>query len=348
MDLGIVIPNVQKPATMPIPMPDCTLELTLPRPPALAASMDYTTGTENEGTFAVVSRALSTPKSSNSETPASDIRRPSAPLSPMDSMKGRMRSERLDSIFGQDSNPEPPSSVSQSVTAAAMHLLSVSQAERMQERMNSDSDEPGLVASDREMCRLQNLTEMDSSALRINPDLSDLVETFERSVSNVKRLIQVLEHKLGRAFHSVNKRLDVSFQDISSRLDGLHNTHRGHEDLDMRMREHSTVAMQSMMEILQTTIQTEIKNTLRAVVGGAIQRVFADFLSRQLPGLLNRCVENAITTSLTSAVNQGLQSNFRESFSDSIVPAFESAVQNMFGQIQNAFSAGLHEHLGKF
>lgn len=351
------LPNeaVAKPAALPIPMPETDLELAIPRPPTLTTPSGDPPGLQaNLETEAPVSRTVSTPKSSAPDTPMSDGRRASGGISPKGSMHSRTRSD-APQVNLENGSHEPPSSVAQNVTAAAMHLLMVSQAERLQDprpdKQDSDSDEPGLVASermDKEMHRLQNLSMMDSGALPVNPDLSDLVETLERSVSNVKRMIQVLETKLGRAFHSVNKRLDVNFQDTLTRLDSLQNSNRNsHEDVDLRMREHATVALQGTLDIIQTTIQTEIKNTLRAVVGGAIQRVFAEFLSRQLSGLLNRCVENAISSSLSSAVNQGLQSNFRESFSDSIVPAFESAVQNMFAQIQNAFSVGLNEHLGK-
>lgn len=282
--------------------------------------------------------------------------------SPKGSVHSRTRSEKQEGGSSLlipppstlESTPEPPVSVAQDITAVAMHLLKVSQAGGAPEtplggKEDARSDDHGLLSPDRlekDSPVLQNLSSMDPGGLPLNSDLSDLVDTLERSLSNVKRMIQVLEHKLGRAFHSVNKRLDVNFQDTLSRLDSLQSTGiRGQEDVDMRIREHTTVAMQTMLDVVQSTIQTEIKNTLRAVVGSAIQRVFAEFLSRQLSGLLNRCVENAISSSLASAVNQGLQSNFRESFSDSIVPAFESAVQNMFGQIQTAFTAGLNEHL---
>ena len=359
---GLQAEAATKPAAMPIPVPESDLELAIPIPPVLNAPVEQGPPPlphETEPQILPLPRTVSTPKSSTSGTPMSEGQQASGSvISPPASLHSRNRSDRTDGISTNldGTNPEPPSSVSQSVTAAAMHLLMVSQAERTPEtcpeKPDTDSDEPGLVASERmekEMHHLQNLSMMDSSALPLNPDLSDLVETLERSISNVKRMIQVLEHKLGRAFHSVNKRLDVNFQDTLTRLDSLqHPSNRGgHEDMDMRMREHATLAMQGMLDVIQSTIQTEIKNPLRAAVGGAVQRVFAEFLSRQLSGLLSRCVESAVSTSLSAAVNQGLQSNFRESFSDSIVPAFESAVQNMFGQIQNAFSAGLSEHLGR-
>jgi len=349
----IIPPQVQpveaaaKSTTMPVSAPEINPELSMSRPLVLSVPVE-------DG--AVVGTKNGTPLGTESETPIGEGR--SIPTSsPHASLHSRNRSDRMAAAQAilDCSNLGPPPAVSQSVTAAAMHLLMSSQADRpdcLPEKRDSESDDFQASATEgmeKEMNRLQNLSMMDSGALPLNPDLSDLVETLERSVSNVKRMIQVLEHKLGRAFHSVNKRLDVNFQDTLTRLDSLQNPSNrgGNEEIDIRLREHTTVVMQGMLDVVQSTIQTEIKNTLRAGIGSAVQRVFAEFLSRQLAGLLNRCVETAISSSLSSAVNQGLQSNFRESFSDSIVPAFELAVQNMFGQIQSAFATGLNEHLGE-
>eukprot|EP00210_Caulerpa_lentillifera_P002929 g2796.t1 len=175
--------------------------------------------------------------------------------SPKESVHSRTRSDKLEvgsSVLtptqsALDSAPEPPTSVAQDITAVAMHLLKVSQAGGSPEtplggKEDSRSEDHGLLSSERtekESPVLQNLGMMDPGGLPMNSDLSDLVDTLERSLSNVKRMIQVLEHKLGRAFYSVNKRLDVNFQDTLSRLDSLQSSGiRGQEDRSEEVEPH--------------------------------------------------------------------------------------------------------------
>ncbi|MEW5297417.1 MAG: hypothetical protein WDW36_000627 [Sanguina aurantia] len=98
--------------------------------------------------------------------------------------------------------------------------------------------------------------------------------------------------------------------------------------------------VRSLMESsLPGVVQRAVAEVLPAVIGGDLMQ---QALSRSLSAQVERCLALQLQSSLPKLLSEGL----RESFSNSVVPAFERATQAMFGQVQAAFESGLIGALG--
>ena len=110
---------------------------------------------------------------------------------------------------------------------------------------------------------------------------------------------------------------------------------------------------------VESAVASEMKRVAPAIVqsamtsvGHAIERDLQAKMGRvdaQMKDAVGRCMQSkALTDSIAAAVCAGLhasmQSAFSQTLTNTLIPAFERAIQNMFVQLSTTFTRGMKEH----
>lgn len=121
---------------------------------------------------------------------------------------------------------------------------------------------------------------------------------------------------------------------------------RYQQQMDAKFAETMKLQVQLMetMAQLVTQVKTELPRTVTKSVTTALNKSL-EGMSKDLAAETTVSLEKQLPATVAAGLAKPIQDSFRKTFEKQLVPAFENAVQNGFGQMSKTLSQGLDQHL---
>ena len=108
------------------------------------------------------------------------------------------------------------------------------------------------------------------------------------------------------------------------------------KSLDKKITTQVKSEIKALQTQLTTTLQTSAKESIRTI------------LPKEVMGAVKTSLDKQLSNSVQQGLAKPIQESFKQSFLKQIVPAFESACQTMFSQLDQTLTQGIKEHSESF